>query len=79
MSPPSWIGDRVHKVRTPRRGYSKSGHIQDYRPLGIRDDAVTMPDPEATGGLADVDAVITVGGMAQYPFVFFVEGVHGQP
>jgi hypothetical protein len=38
-----------------------------------------MTDHEATGGLANVDTVVAVGGMAQDPFVFFVEGVHGRP
>src|SRR5213594_2156024 len=38
-----------------------------------------MADHEATRGLTDVDAVVTVGGMAKDPFVFFVEGVHGRP
>jgi hypothetical protein len=38
-----------------------------------------MADHEATGGLADVDAVVTIGGMPHDPFVFFVEGVHGRP
>src|SRR5262249_65711 len=30
-------------------------------------------------GPADVDAVVAVCGMAQDPFVFFVEGIHGRP
>src|SRR6516165_4301678 len=34
----------------PRR---EAGFVEDYRPLGIGDDAVTMTDHEATGGLAD--------------------------
>src|SRR2546428_11290495 len=38
-----------------------------------------MTDHEATGCLADVDAVVAVGGMAQDPFVCFVEGLHGRP
>jgi hypothetical protein len=57
----------------------EAGLVEDYRPLGINDDAITMADHETTGGLTDVDAVITVGGMAQDPFVFFVESVHGRP
>src|SRR5262249_55714786 len=57
----------------------EAGLVEDYRPLGIGDDAVTMADHEATGGLADIDAVVAIGGMAQDPFVFFVEGLHGRP
>src|SRR5262249_51351641 len=38
-----------------------------------------MTDHEPTGGLADVDTVIAVSGMAENPFVFFVKGVHGRP
>ena len=57
----------------------EAGLVEDYRPLGIGDDAVTMADHEVAGGLANVDAVVAVGGMAKDPFVFFVEGVHGRP
>jgi hypothetical protein len=32
-----------------------------------------------TGGLADVDAMVAVSGMARDPFVFFVERLHGLP
>jgi hypothetical protein len=30
-------------------------------------------------GLADVDAVVAIGGVANDPLVFFVESVHGRP
>ena len=30
-------------------------------------------------GLADVDPVVGIGGVADDPLVFFVEGVHGPP
>jgi hypothetical protein len=32
-----------------------------------------------TGCLADVDAVVAVGGVAHDPLVFFIESVHGRP
>src|SRR5262245_15280038 len=38
-----------------------------------------MTNHEATGGPTNVDEVIAVGSMAQDPFVFFVQGVHGRP
>src|SRR5262244_580999 len=38
-----------------------------------------MADEEMTGCLADVDAMVAVGGMAGNPFVLFVEGIHGVP
>ena len=56
----------------------EAGLVEDQRPLRIGDDAVTMADHEVTGGLANVDAVVAVGGMAHDPFVFFVESVHGR-
>ena len=59
--------------------WREAGLVEDQRPLGIGDDAVTMADHEATGGLADVDAVVVIGGMAHDPFVFFVESIHGRP
>src|SRR5258708_1905424 len=57
----------------------EAGLVEDYRSLGIGDDAVTMADHEVTRGPADVDAVVAVGGMAQDPFVFFVKSLHGRP
>src|SRR5262249_29186253 len=57
----------------------EAGLVEDERPRGIGYDAVTMADHEVTGGLANVDAVVVVSGMAHDPFVFFVEGVHGPP
>ena len=53
--------------------------VEDERTRGIGDGAVMMADHEVTGALANVDAVIAVGGMAHDPFVFFVERVHGLP
>jgi hypothetical protein len=38
-----------------------------------------MVDHEVTGGLPDVDAVVTVGGVPEDPFVFFIKFVHGPP
>src|SRR5215468_10226782 len=38
-----------------------------------------MANHEMTRGLAHVDAMVTVSGMAKDPFVFFVKGVHGHP
>ena len=38
-----------------------------------------MANDQATGGLADVDAMVAVGGMADDAFVFLVEGIHGWP
>src|SRR5260370_34669859 len=38
-----------------------------------------MADHQVTGGLANVDAVVAVSGMAHDPFVRFVESVHGPP
>jgi hypothetical protein len=38
-----------------------------------------MTDHEVAGGLANVDAVIRVSGMAKDSFVFFVESIHGPP
>src|SRR5579875_353915 len=53
--------------------------VQDQRPFRIGDDAVPMTDYQPARGLADIDAVVAVGGMAHDPFVFFVESVHGRP
>jgi len=49
------------------------------RPPGISDGVVTVSNDEIAGGLANVDAVIAVGGVAQDSFVFFEEGIHGRP
>src|SRR5262249_12726272 len=57
----------------------EAGLVEDYGPLGIGDDAVAMANHEPPRSLADVDAVVAVGGMADDPFVLFVEGVHGRP
>src|SRR5262245_23189834 len=59
--------------------WREAGLIEDYWPLCIGDYAVMMADYKVTGGLANVDAVVAIGGMAQNPFVFFVEGVHRRP
>src|SRR6516225_4251719 len=60
----------------PRR---KAGLVESNRSLGIGDNAVLVANHKVARRLADVDAVIIVCGMAQDPFVFFVEGVHGTP
>src|SRR6266852_9453774 len=57
----------------------EAGLVKNYGPLSIGNDAVTMADHEMTGCLADVDAMVAVGGMAHDPFVFFVESLHGRP
>src|SRR5260221_12529475 len=57
----------------------EAGLVEDYRLPRIRDDAVTIADHEAAGGLADDDAVVAVSGVAYDPFVFFVESFHGPP
>jgi hypothetical protein len=38
-----------------------------------------MPNDQMTTRLPDVDAMIGIGGMADDPLVFLVEGVHGPP
>src|SRR5262249_52233152 len=38
-----------------------------------------MADHEVTGGLANIDAVVGVSGMAHDSLVFFVESVHSPP
>src|SRR5262245_49668752 len=53
--------------------------VENQRSLGIGNDAITLTDHEVTGGLADVDAMVTVRGMTHDPLVFFVECVHGWP
>ena len=57
----------------------EAGLVKHQRPLRIGDDAVTLADQEAPGGLTDVDAVIAVGGMAEDSFVFFIKGLHCSP
>src|SRR5262249_12041488 len=42
----------------------ESGLVEDERPRGIGYDAVTLADHEVTGGLANVDAMVVVSGMA---------------
>src|SRR5258708_25349110 len=53
--------------------------VKNYGPFSIGNDTVTMADHEMTRCLADVDAVVAVGGMAHDPFVLFVECFHGGP
>src|SRR5262245_28025151 len=53
--------------------------VEHPRSLRLGDDAVPLADHEMTGGLPDVDAMVTVRGMPHDSFVFFVEGVHGPP
>src|SRR5262249_18604133 len=57
----------------------ETGLVEDHGPLRFGDDLVTMTDDEMTGGPADVDAMVAVGGMPSDPFILFVEGVHGGP
>src|SRR5262249_59437088 len=57
----------------------EAGLVENERPLGIGDDPVTMADHEVTGGLANIDAVVGVSGMAHDSLVFFVESVHSPP
>src|SRR5262249_9118149 len=40
---------------------------------------LTGANHEIPGGLANVDTVIAVGGMAQNALVLFEEGIHGRP
>src|SRR4051794_6755902 len=51
----------------------EAGLVEDEWPRGIGDDAVTMANDEVTGGLANVDAVVAVSGMACDSFVFLIE------
>jgi len=57
----------------------EAGLEKHHRPLCVGDDPVTIPDHEVTRGLAYVDAVVGVSGMAHDSFVFFVESIHGPP
>ena len=58
---------------------SKTGLVEDQRPLTVRDDSVAITNHEMARSLADVNSMVTVGSMAQDPFLFFVKGVHGPP
>src|SRR5207249_197520 len=71
---------RLHDVsafNVPAR--RKAGRVEDYWPLGVGDDAVMMADHQPARGLADVDAVVTVSGMAHDPFIFLIKSVHRWP
>src|SRR6266852_6397369 len=57
----------------------EAGLVENHGPFSIGNDVVTMADYEMAGCLADVDAVVAVGGMAHDAFVLFVEGLHGRP
>src|SRR6266478_7288918 len=57
----------------------EAGLVQNHGPFSIGNDAVPIADHEMTGCLADVYAVVAVGGMAHDPFVLFVESLHGRP
>jgi len=59
--------------------WCEAGLVEDYRPLGVGDNTVTMADHQPSGSLADVDAMVAVGGMAQNPLVFFIEGIDRRP
>jgi hypothetical protein len=43
----------------------EAGFVEDERPPSVGNDAVIMGDHEVTRGLANVDAVVAVGGMAR--------------
>src|SRR6185437_1867323 len=76
----NWRQRRVINVRAcniPARRETR--FVQDQRPLRIGDGAITMTHNEPTRRLADIDAVITIGGMTHNPLVLFVESVHGGP
>src|SRR5262245_22563499 len=53
--------------------------VENQRPLGIGYNPVTIADYDPTGGLPDVDAMVTVRGVTHDSFVFFVKCVHGWP
>src|SRR5262249_16993580 len=57
----------------------EAGLEEGERPRGVGDSAVMMADHEVTRGLANVDAVVVVSGMACDSFVFLVESIHGLP
>src|SRR5262249_12605870 len=40
---------------------------------------ILAPHDEVAAGVADVDAVVGVGGVGDDPLLFFVEGIHGPP
>src|SRR5262249_42804649 len=70
---------RVNVVAWNVPARRKSGLVEDQRPLGIGDDPVALADYEVAGGLANVDAMVGIRGMAEDTFVFLVESVHGAP
>ena len=57
----------------------EAGFVEGQWPLRIGDDPVALADHEIAGGLANVDAVVRVGRMAENSLVFFVKRVHGAP
>jgi hypothetical protein len=67
----------IGSVDVPAR--RETGFIEDQWSRGLGNDAVLVADGEFTRALANVNAVVAVGGMAEDAFVFFVEGVHGAP
>lgn len=62
----------VRSRRTRRRPRSCS---MAWRPAT----SVSATDDKAAGGLADVDTVVIVSGVADDPLIFLVEAVHGPP
>jgi hypothetical protein len=52
---------------------------QRQRPARVRDQLVAVPDDQTAAGPADVDPVVRVGGVADDPVIFLVEGVHRPP
>jgi hypothetical protein len=47
--------------------WRKTGLVQDYGPFRIGDDAVLMTNHEVARRLADIDSVVTIGGVTQDP------------
>src|SRR5215813_9732076 len=57
----------------------EAGLVEDQRTRAIGDATLTAAHEQVAAGLANVDAVIAVGGVADDAFVLFVESVHGRP
>jgi len=58
---------------------ARSRTRKEQAALGIGDYTVTMPDHEMTRCLADVNAVVAVGGITYDSLILFVGGVHSRP
>src|SRR4029450_6294350 len=59
--------------------WREAGLVENQRSFGIGNNPVVIADHDPTRGLPDVDAMVTVRGLAQDSFVFLIEGVHGRP